>query len=607
MRLLLIRAAAGLAALLSASGAWAQCGTSLPGLTLCGNNTGSQGLNQPITNPTIRGPLTVTPTANTLNQALSVTQSGPNSGSTAGPQSYNLLSVTDNNNTITGSGLDAFGILNVNSAAFRVNNTITGSSGTPRYSGLFAVNYTGTGGVAQPVGLMGSVYTNSNPASLWGVIGHAALGPSGSAQFLTGFSAEVSAATGATVNYRSALTAWTEGPVQGSTLDAAFMISTETVAGTPAGFKNVIAIANNLGSGLAALDATANFFSADSATTIANFAKLDNFTITGNIISTPNLTINGTGGAYFGTNTAPTARGLFVSGPSMGVLSLNPSTNTTSGFDYFQTSTSAVDNNLAVMVAEAANTGTFFGQTIGNWAMLRASGANDQGLAIGTSTSKPLILGTNNAARVSINGAGNVMVGAQLTPASGTTLTINQNTGGTPATSSLSNVLGQFIAADSAIGLNLIDTFGAQGFYAARYAGGTQASKSAAGGNNTTFSFGAQAWDGSVYATGAALDFQTTASTWSGSNHGMNFRLRLVADGATALTEAWHTFSTGGFSMAPSGTPIADPGTGNIAATKFFSGTSAGVTCSGPLTVISSITIKGGIITAASGTGGTCS
>jgi hypothetical protein len=45
----------------------------------------------------------------------------------------------------------------------------------------------------------------------------------------------------------------------------------------------------------------------------------------------------------------------------------------------------------------------------------------------------------------------------------------------------------------------------------------------------------------------------------------------------------------------------------NVYGVKFFAGGTGGVTCTGPLTVVSSITIKGGIITAAAGTGGTCS
>lgn len=136
-----------------------------------------------------------------------------------------------------------------------------------------------------------------------------------------------------------------------------------------------------------------------------------------------------------------------------------------------------------------------------------------------------------------------------LTPASGTTLTVSQNTGGAPATSALGNALGQFVAADTTIGVMLVDTFGAQGIVGSRYAGGTQASKTAAIGAATTFSFGGQAWDGSAYGTGATLDFVTSASTWSGTNHGMAARIRTVSDGSTTITERWRVTDAGGMNL----------------------------------------------------------
>ena len=365
--------------------------------------------------------LTITPPANTLSPGLTVNQSGPNSGSTLGPWSYNLISVTENNNTLTDGGvlLDAFGILNVNSAAFRVNNTVTATGSSPRYGGIFAVNFTGTGGVAQPVGVMGSVYSNTSSGSMWGVIGHASLGASGSSGFITALTAEVGASTGSTVGTRAGLMVFTEGPVQGSTLDSAIILAVEAISGSPAGFKNVISLGKSFSGGSSPLDTTANFFSSDSALTIANFANLSNVTITGNILSFPNLTINGTGGAFFGGNTAPSAQGLIVSGPSMGGLNLSPGANGTGGFNYVQAATSDVNNTFSFIVAEAANTGTFFGQTIGNWAMMRAAGANNQGLVIGTAGNLPLILGTNNSNRVEIFGSGGVSIGTTTDPGIG--------------------------------------------------------------------------------------------------------------------------------------------------------------------------------------------
>lgn len=60
MKPILIRAAVVLGVLFGASSAFAQCGSSIPGGTLCGNNGASQGLNQPLTNPILGIPGTST-------------------------------------------------------------------------------------------------------------------------------------------------------------------------------------------------------------------------------------------------------------------------------------------------------------------------------------------------------------------------------------------------------------------------------------------------------------------------------------------------------------------------------------------------------------------
>lgn len=147
-----------------------------------------------------------------------------------------------------------------------------------------------------------------------------------------------------------------------------------------------------------------------------------------------------------------------------------------------------------------------------------------------------------------------------LTPASGTTLTVSQNTGGTPGTSALGNIIGQFIAADAALGILTLDIFGAQGVFSPRYAGGTQASKTAAPVNTVVFGFGPQGWDGvSAYGNLASIDFATVNQT-SATDHSGSVRVRTVASGSTTLAEAIRIQGSGGVSIGTT----TDPGTGSL-------------------------------------------
>lgn len=258
------------------------------------------------------GPQTISPPANTLTQGLSITQSGPTSGSTVGPVSYNLITLTDSGNTVTSSGRDAFDLFGTVSSGFRVNATHGGTEPPIRIAGTFASNYTGSSALAETVGVIGSTYSNATVGALWGNIGYSSVGPAGTAAALIPVTAEVSAQTGSTVTRRVGFLAITEAPVQGSTLDAAFVVSAEDVGhGTPGGFKNVIAISNNWWSH-AALDSSANFFSADSATTIANWANMSNVTVTGDILSFPNVNLPGAASGF--TLPTPAAGTIFQFG-----------------------------------------------------------------------------------------------------------------------------------------------------------------------------------------------------------------------------------------------------------------------------------------------------
>lgn len=187
-----------------------------------------------------------------------------------------------------------------------------------------------------------------------------------------------------------------------------------------------------------------------------------------------------------------------------------------------------------------------------------------------------------------------------LTPAAGSQLTVSQNTGGTPATSAIGNILGQYIAADSAIGTITLDIFGNQGVFASRYSGGTQASKSATGGNTNTFSGAAQGWDTTAFVTGAAQEYITTATTWDTTHHGMAVRWRTTADTVSAtLTERMRI----GSGLMVGNTT--DPGAGIVSATGgYVANGLAGITTVCTIAVGNVLTFTLGILTAKGGVAG---
>lgn len=297
-------------------------------------------------------------------------------------------------------------------------------------------------------------------------------------------------------------------------------------------------------SGLTAGNVTTNANLTGAVTSVGNAASLGSFTSANLLTALTDET--GSGVAVFGTS--PTlstvdARGVWTTGTSWTLPAITLGGTVGGGGNQI---------NNAVIGTSTPLAGTFttlIGNTSVSSPIHTASGAltfqsNGSTFAGSISTGQLWYLG-----------------GTSLTPSAGTTLTVSQNTGGTPATSTLANMLGQFIAADTTIGLQAIDTFGAQGFIAARYAGGTQASKTALPGSTTMFSFGGQGWDTSAYASGALIDFISSASTWSGSNHGMAMRVRTAVDGSTTLTERLRIAQ--GLSIGDT----TDPGVGGLRAT----------------------------------------
>lgn len=655
---------------------------------------------------TFTGTQTIAPTTGTINKGLAITQRFPSSGTPVGPILGNTIDVVNPGISAGGTGTwDAFGVKNLLYAT-RVTMSVTGAStgaGNSAFGSFVNVSAPSDGfGSATGVTVTG---LTPDGHYMWGGISYAVGFVNSKSGALIGHEAEVGLGTGGTTTYRLGYAANSQGPVKGSLIDAAFSASVignviPGSVGTSTPWEHLIALVSTIyGSGFP-ITTTGDFFYSETAGTVGSFANLSNITVTGNILSFPNMAIGGNGSAVFGLPAASLpAAGVIVGGTSKGNVQVIVNTNGAASYDGVSAQDSSTNNTAFFGVGEASNTTSRFGSVIGNWAELVSTGSSNLGLKIGTIGSLPLILGTNNTARLSISAAGDFTFNAasitglslpttgltgtlqaaqepahtgdvtntagslamtlataqpavhtwalaqtftvppvftdasgtrtalglgtmatqaasavaitggtingtlggttpaagtfttvtgntsvsspihaspgahtfqsngstfagsistgqlwylgstSLTPAAGSTLTVSQNTGGTPGTSVVGNILLQQIAADAAIGVVSLDTFGNQGFFAARHAGGTQASKTATAGAANIYTFGAQGWDTSAYATGAALDFSSAASTWSASNHGMAARIRTTTDGTTSLTERFRVTDAGGINI----------------------------------------------------------
>lgn len=366
---------------------------------------------------TFRGTVIINPTPGTFIQGLNIFQSSPIGGSVAGPVSFNTVTVIDQGVTITGSGSDPYGLLNITQVGLRVNYASAGGD----IRGAMVAAYRATASVpGSYYGFSGSVYSNvPNAGLLWGNLGIAQLGPTGSASLIIGLEGEVAVATGATVAQRIGVSSNSQGPVQGTTgLDAAFAISAGGGLNPAAPFKKMFAISKVL-YGTAPLDTAADMFWFDAAATIANVFPFSNVTITGNFIDTPTFGINGaTGAAIFG-GTIGSLDPLLqfrVTGPSKGAVSVVVNTNTTTGSAAVDIINSTGTVELGALANEAARTTVRYGVALGNYAEMTAFSGN--GLLVGTFINTSMILGTNNANRVQIFGSGGVGVGTTGDPGS---------------------------------------------------------------------------------------------------------------------------------------------------------------------------------------------
>lgn len=352
---------------------------------------------------------TFNPPSGTFNQAIATTQTGPSSGSTSGPTPYNLLNVT-HSSTVTGASLDSFGLIMSHADGFRVQMTVSGAAtGGPFVPGVFAANVTATGSQTETIGLLGSAYANVTTgitSELAGLYGFGHLGPSGSiggSSVLVGVGAEVMIESGGSAPNRFGLWVRNIGAVAGSSQDAAIGVS----SGATGQFSNLIELSGLLGA--SPLSTSASLFSADAGYTVANVFNLPTLTVTGDYFNFANFAMSGAGFGVIGAGSSsiPTAPIIFkATASSGGQADLLASANGTSGVDGFETLDSSSNNILFAGVAEASNTATNFGQTTGNFVKVVAAGSSNVGMLLGTTTNEPLIIGTNNAAVLTISGAG---------------------------------------------------------------------------------------------------------------------------------------------------------------------------------------------------------
>jgi len=181
---------------------------------------------------------------------------------------------------------------------------------------------------------------------------------------------------------------------------------------------------------------------------------------------------------------------------------------------------------------------------------------------LGTSITTP-ILGASGPLTFQSNGSvlggklisGQWALGANAAPASGPLLTLNQNSATPTAFSGLTPNL-HTVSANGVIGGISVDTFANQSIIIARLAGNTQASKTAVGAANTILSIGGQAYDGTTFSSGTAIDFNTF-NAQTGSDHSGYIALRTVAGTTTSLSEKVRLSAAGGFSVST--TPLDEP------------------------------------------------
>jgi hypothetical protein len=271
--------------------------------------------------------VSINPTAGTTDQGLVINQTAPPLGTSAtGPVLFNTITVTNPGLVTNNTGWDSFGQINQQLDAFRVNYAVQG--GGANNGAIGAATFV-SGPADAYGGALGVTSNSSLPTRyLWGLIGYGTLWQSGSVNSVVAIEGEIGISTGGSANYRIGVASNSQGPVQGSVLDAAFSASTIPNqlpgSGTTTPFQHLMALSSNIyGSGQSPIAATGDFFFSDAPITVAHFANLPNVAVTGNILSFPNMAVGGNGTASFGLGAGNLpGTGVFASCPSCGSAQL---------------------------------------------------------------------------------------------------------------------------------------------------------------------------------------------------------------------------------------------------------------------------------------------
>jgi hypothetical protein len=228
---------------------------------------------------------------------LGINQTTPATGTVAGPVLLNTITVIDQGQTVTGSGIDSFGQINNQINAIRLNHRVAGGGGN--HGGLSVATDIAGANAGTYAGAIGT-YQNINAPSQfsWGLIGYATIGASGHAGTVIGIESEMLVGNGGSAVNRIGVGINSQGQGFGSGIDAAIVVSllqngNPPWDGAPAPFNNFAYFSNNLYAANAQPIAHAGSIFASDAMAINNFVDFSNVTILGYILSFPNLRIPG--------------------------------------------------------------------------------------------------------------------------------------------------------------------------------------------------------------------------------------------------------------------------------------------------------------------------